>query len=676
MTLKSKTHLRSRFGFAIVIFNLLPCSAVAQDSGPLFRTEVPAYDEAGVDVSSGAFTQTIPLFEGNDANPGWMDFRYQYNLNRGWSENTSGSASVVDRVMQLSYAGDSEIVVFGTTVQRSWRGSTILSLDANGNEMTQHSDPVPPYVVWIRKDGSRIKYIQEYRFAPGSPSSGGDYRLLSAAMPDGTVYDYHYKAMATNSTTRPTQYRLQSITNNRGYQLKFDYMSQNPNEFLYLSVRSAFLVSKITQINNAIEYCDPMADSCTLSQSWPNALVANRIWSTTTNSGLTVTKDGREFTDSLNGHYTFSSELNIRPGISREGEFRFKTPAATSPNVVYKARWIGRYDRNGVNIANDLTHRVYSADHNGRNWTYTYQDDWVTQVPGSLCGGGTPRIIDMTSTDPSGSQTQYRYHRYFAPDCVLERDPDIYFFPSRNFLDDAKSPASVPGGPLRETKYVWNPDGTVANITYPEGNKLVSAYDDRRNLTSQTAVSKPPAAASISRSSAFPASSVQSGYTGVGQATRCTEPVSCNKPSHSIDERGNRTDYSYAPGHGGILTEMKPAPVPGAARPLAVYTYIQKFGYSKNASGALVPQTTPVWLPSTMTICQTAAASNVPVCDNAAPVTVTNYQYGVDGTTNSLLVHGLAVTAGGQTLRTCFGYDRLGRQISETKPAADLVVCP
>ena len=41
-----------------------------------------------------------------------------------------------------------------------------------------------------------------------------------------------------------------------------------------------------------------------------------------------------------------------------------------------------------------------------------------------------------------------------------------------------------------------------------------------------------------------------------------------------------------------------------------------------------------------------------------------------------LLVRGVAVTADGQTRRTCYGYDALGRRISETKPNAGLGACP
>src|SRR3546814_874477 len=80
--------------------------------------------------------------------------------------------------------------------------------------------------------------------------------------------------------------------------------------------------------------------------------------------------------------------------------------------------------------------------------------------------------------------------------------------------------------------------------------------------------------------------------------------------------------------------------------------------------------------PATMTECQTAAGSSSPVCDSGAPQRLTTYQYGANGTANNLLVRGVTVSADGVMLRTCYGYDALGRKISETKPNANLSTCP
>ena len=123
---------------------------------------------------------------------------------------------------------------------------------------------------------------------------------------------------------------------------------------------------------------------------------------------------------------------------------------------------------------------------------------------------------------------------------------------------------------------------------------------------------------------------------------------------------------------------MQPAPSSGAARPLKLATYTQRYAYIKNSGGTLAAAASPIWMPATETQCQTATGSgvNTPVCDSGAPQMVTTYEYGAISTAESLLVKGIAVTADSQTLRTCYSYDNQGRKISETKPNANSVSCP
>lgn len=147
------------------------------------------------------------------------------------------------------------------------------------------------------------------------------------------------------------------------------------------------------------------------------------------------------------------------------------------------------------------------------------------------------------------------------------------------------------------------------------------------------------------------------------------------KPRTRVDPKGNETDWQYA-SWGGTLSEMDPAPTAGAARPLKLYTYVQKYAYIKNSGGSLVAASAPIWLPASETLCQTVAGSNSPTCDTSAPEEVTTYQYGANGTADNLLLRGKVVTADGVSLRTCYGYDHWANKVSETKPNAGLSSCP
>ena len=141
------------------------------------------------------------------------------------------------------------------------------------------------------------------------------------------------------------------------------------------------------------------------------------------------------------------------------------------------------------------------------------------------------------------------------------------------------------------------------------------------------------------------------------------------------------TSWSYT-SFGAPAWELQPPPTDGAARPLKLYTYAQKYASVLNAQGLLSTASAPVWLPATEVECQTVTAFAVgtsaaePTCDAAAPHLMTTYEYGADGSADNLLLRGKVVSADGQSYRTCYRYDRWSNRIAETKPRAGLTSCP
>jgi YD repeat-containing protein len=211
-------------------------------------------------------------------------------------------------------------------------------------------------------------------------------------------------------------------------------------------------------------------------------------------------------------------------------------------------------------------------------------------------------------------------------------------------------------------------DGTfLMEVTHPEGNKYQAQYlGPFRAITKETLVPKPGSGLA----------SIVKDY-GYGSCSAPGSDQNCARPIWVKDPKGFQTDYTYA-AHGGMLTERKPPPTAGAPRPLKILNYVQKSAYIKNSSGALVPAATQIWVVNSETQCQTVAGSSTAVCDTGpgAPLVVTSYQYGANGSADNLLVRGIAVTADGQTHRKCYRYDTFARRISETRPNANLSVCP
>jgi hypothetical protein len=304
---------------------------------------------------------------------------------------------------------------------------------------------------------------------------------------------------------------------------------------------------------------------------------------------------------------------------------------------------------------------ITNSNHSDRILTETLLDggSWTT-------GGMSPDVLnnpdagydgDCTNetsiTDPNSVVTYQRFTR--TSPCSMT---DALGYTTSFVYEGAK---------LNDDTSGVNTDGTyLKEATYPEGNKYQAQYlGPFRSVSTESMVPKPGSGLS----------SISKTY-GYGSCT--TPPGSyqnCAKPIWIRDPKNNQTDFTYA-SHGGLLTEMKPAPTAGASRPLKILTYVQKYAYIKNSGGSLVQAATPIWMVSTETQCQTVAGSSTPTCDSGGPQTQTTYQYGANGTADNLLVRGAAVAADGQTRRTCFGYDTYSRRISETKPNAGLGVCP
>lgn len=218
------------------------------------------------------------------------------------------------------------------------------------------------------------------------------------------------------------------------------------------------------------------------------------------------------------------------------------------------------------------------------------------------------------------------------------------------------------------SEYPPSPDihegSLLVEATMPEGDKYLAEYGGPYNsVTKQKRTAKP--------GSNLEDLVVEHGY---GSCAAPATRQNCTKPIWTKDARGNQTDFTYE-SHGGIRTEMGP-PVtppsgPGPVRPVKIHGYAFKYANVKNASGTLVANSSGVWLPVSVTECQTVANGNTPECDPAAPQTVTEFEYRASNAANNLLLRGKVVDVGGLNLRTCYTYDALGNKISETAPEGD-----
>lgn len=291
----------------------------------------------------------------------------------------------------------------------------------------------------------------------------------------------------------------------------------------------------------------------------------------------------------------------------------------------------------------------YAAGH--ANIDHQVLADGTTWYFSCTCSGsggrddGIDSSPDDTSSwlDPAGKSVSFDYHAY-----VL------------NQITDERGLSHQPTYFGRYLTTIKSPEGNITTFLSPDGR--FPAYQF---------TAKPG-----------------SGLTDIVQGAQtfptnpCSNLVTCYLPLTIADAKGNITNYVYDQTHGGVLSEMQPAPTSGAARPLKLYTYVQKSAYVKNFGGSLVSTGVPIWVISTMIQCQTVAGSSTAACDTAAgaPRLQTTYQYSSAVTANNLLARGVEVKdlVTSATRLTCYTYDPIGRKISQTSPRgnASISVCP
>jgi len=313
----------------------------------------------------------------------------------------------------------------------------------------------------------------------------------------------------------------------------------------------------------------------------------------------------------------------------------------------------------GCRVANvlDGQHRVYQqtmAD--GSVWYFDYD---VTCTPDPDFPEATDNgACSVDVYDPNGKRSSIAFTKS-SPGWVVDANgkTTTYQWMGSNLLNPNYD--QTPNGPY------------MIEADFPEGDKYLAQYNGAWN------------AISLAKRVAKPGSGLPDLVETWGYGP-CYSPgtlQNCGKPIWKKDAKGNQADYAYY-AWGGTQWEMPPAPSTGAARPLKLYTYVQKYAYVKASGGSLVAMATQIWVPDTVTECQTVSGSgnSTPTCDASAPQRVTAYEYATGAVANSLLPRGMTVTAyvGSTltTLRTCYGYDPRGRKISTTTPGAGLTGCP
>ncbi|MDB5691070.1 MAG: ParB-like nuclease domain [Alphaproteobacteria bacterium] len=445
-----------------------------------------------------------------------------------------------------------------------------------------------------------------------------DYYLNSITRADGEVLKYNYSSPPNDGNLTGV---LRSIVSSAGYQMQFEWSGSGTSAAL----------ARIVLLNRRYQYCDPLTASCPSNgTAWPSiSWGSDASGKTATTSSLRSVFSGWSVrgpqVGSVNGQaiYEWSSQVRSGTGITRT----YTSRAPFAPQQ-----------------PSGLEGGVY-----GGPPCYEAAKIWRVQTPTSVWN------YSHTTTTISVMDGQGRIQTSCLSDAVTRIAPDLTQTVrnastitdelARNTIYEFRAPYGETATPGQDVR-------TVRTVTYPQGNKATYVYDDvvwtgRVNLQSITVAPKPNTAEpALSWTRSYPAS--------------CTGPEStfCNKPAYEVDPKGNRTDYTYDPVHGGVLTKTLP-PDPAGIRPQIRYTYQQLSAKVLNPTGQLVNETS-IWKLVSTSTCRTQA-----ICAGTADEVVTSYTYD-----DNLLVATETVRAGDNSISatTTEAHDAVGNLVTIDGP--------
>jgi YD repeat-containing protein len=491
-------------------------------------------------------------------------------------------------------------------------------------------------------------------------------------LPDGTRFDFTYEN-PTPGVANTT--RLRRVTSTRGYALLLEYDAASWNH-----------VSKSCVFNLAISglpannIC-PSNASATANYSYSGVGMARRLASVTDPLGAV---SGFTYTPVANGNFAcpIASNGTIYGAPATGTQMGFVRPGEATPwlNNSYGER------QNNDGLTEEIVYRQDFAD--GSRYEYCYVESPLIegQIP-TIAGGSYANALGERvtlefdfpyypyTTSPTGGPYGVSHPPHFwCCDIKVQVTPGptrVTDALGRVTITDYCDPIAMANLPPSEHHRCIVLPVPIA-VTSPEGIRTEMVWDmqARNLLQSRQKAMAGAGLADIVSSSIFD----------------CAQPINCAKPTSHTDARGNVTNYTYSPVHGGVLTETGPAvdvvsatgTVTAGVRPQTRNAYVQRTAWISNGSGGYVQAATPIWLLALTSSCRTSAATGNPSapCAVTGDEVLTTYDYGPDSGPNNLLLRGQVVSADGSALRTCYGYDQRGRRISETQPNANLTSCP
>ncbi len=341
-------------------------------------------DDQAVDLASGAFVPPSVSFSIGGAGSGLT--HQLINVNGGWSHNYM-------LTVKQGTSSTRIVTVGGTSRTFTLVGGVWTSDQQEGETLTQSGT----LYILTTKDGTQVTF--DTSLINGVNNYYGNALAVGTQIkdPDGKITTLTYRSTTYQKEIKSGFFitmhvlRLQSVNSSTGYQLKFSYFEDSI--FDQYDADYWILIASVKGINNAVEYCNPSADSCSLTGDWPSVSYLNTT--SGTDNLLTITDKA--------GHQTRFRRNNLKriTGIKRPSE-----------------------SADGVVVAYDTSSHVQTITHVGspgnyvRNYTWTAGSGTLTAVSSDSLGhtrtttANTTQHVILTDKNALNQVTTYTPDAY------------------------------------------------------------------------------------------------------------------------------------------------------------------------------------------------------------------------------------------------------------------------
>jgi len=319
-------------------------------------------DGNGVDLIRGALFLSSPSASVGPPGSGGLVYQRTYDSSvQDWRDNVTGAINSSGTTFTVTLLGASE------TFTQS--GSTYTSNEGRGGTLTLASN------IYTYTTASGVVALYDKGLASTQPSQANEGRVTQMTTPSGERLTFTYTQL---SAAPFLAHRLQSVNNNLGNQLSFQYASNAAD------VTGLQLIS-VTAINNAIDYCAPTANGCTgFTRPWMSLTFGY-------GSGF------QTVTDALGRTMRYAITSNRITGV--------RWPSSSTDNITIA------YDGSGM---------VASVNNGVGTWVYTYEDAGAVRQTSVVDPASRVRLFFSNLTiaritafqDGTGAARQFTYDSF------------------------------------------------------------------------------------------------------------------------------------------------------------------------------------------------------------------------------------------------------------------------